>query len=107
MDTQLYFGNHIDAYQEDMLRDLARLIAIPSVCGKPEGKYPYGKKSAEALELILSMAKEMGFDTVNADYYAGHAEYGEGEEIAAVLAHVDVVPTGDGWNSDPFTLTRK
>ena len=85
MDTQLYFGNHIDAYQEDMLRDLARLIAIPSVCGKPEGKYPSGKKSAEALELILSMAQEMGFDTVNADYYAGHAEYGEGEEIACAI----------------------
>ena len=27
--------------------------------------------------------------------------------MSAVLAHVDVVPAGDGWDSDPFTLTQK
>lgn len=27
--------------------------------------------------------------------------------MAAVLAHVDVVPPGHGWESDPFTLVRK
>ena len=38
---------------------------------------------------------------------AGHIEYGEGSEIAAVLAHVDVVPAGDGWSTEPFALTEK
>lgn len=107
MKTELRFGNRIDAYRDDMLRDLAELVAIPSVCGKPEGNLPYGAKSAEALDCILRMAERMGFSTCNVGHYAGHAEYGEGDEIAAVLAHVDVVPVGSGWDSDPFTLTQK
>src|SRR5699024_7345442 len=32
----------------------------------------------------------------------GHMEYGEGDEILGVLAHVDVVPVGTGWDTDPF-----
>lgn len=107
MNSTLQFGHHIDAYREDMLRDLAALIAIPSVASEPEGNYPFGRESARALELALGIAEKMGLSTYNADYYAGHAEYGEGEEIAAVLAHVDVVPAGEGWDSDPFTLTQK
>lgn len=107
MNTELHFGNRIDAYREPMLRDLAKLIAIPSVCSQPDGALPYGKASAQALDCVLKLAEEMGFSTFNADHYAGHAEYGEGEEIAAVLTHVDVVPVGDGWNTDPFTLTQK
>ena len=107
MNSELRFGHHIDAYQEDMLRDLANLVAIPSVCGKAEGNFPYGKSSADALHFILSLAEKMGFSTYNADNYAGHAEYGQGDELAAVVAHVDVVPVGDGWDSDPFVLTRK
>ena len=102
MNSELRFGHHIDAYQEDMLRDLGNLVAIPSVCGKAEGNFPYGKPSADALHFILSLAEKMGFSTYNADNYAGHAEYGEGDELAAVVAHVDVVPVGDGWDSDLF-----
>ena len=68
MKTELRFGNRIDAYQDDMLHDLAELVAIPSVCGKPEGNLPYGAKSAEALDYILRMAEKMGFS--RATYYA-------------------------------------
>lgn len=28
---------------------------------------------------------------------------GEGDDIIGVLCHVDVVPPGDGWTSDPFS----
>ena len=30
---------------------------------------------------------------------------GQGEEIIGILAHLDVVPVSDTWNSDPFKLT--
>lgn len=98
-------------YQEDILRDLGKLVAIESVavpnCDS-EG-YPFGRESAEALEFMLSLAREMGLSTENCDNYACHVQLGEGREddYAAVLAHVDVVPTGDGWNTDPLTLTEK
>ena len=31
------------------------------------------------------------------DNRAGWVEYGEGEEMVAVLGHLDVVPAGEGW----------
>ena len=100
-------GKKILPYKDAIMNDLAKLVAIPSVCTAPEDGKPFGKESARALQEILRMAKDMGFAVKNVGNYAGHAEYGEGSESAAVIAHVDVVPAGDGWNSDPFRLTQK
>ena len=63
---------------------------------------PFGKGVAEALEYLLDLARKDGFQTKNLDGYAGHVEYGEGEELIGVLGHVDVVPPGDGWTTPPF-----
>lgn len=101
------FGEKILRCRQDMIDDLAKLVAVPSVCGKAEDGMPFGRESARALNLILEMGRKMGLATANAGNYAGHAEYGAGEEIAAVVTHVDVVPAGDGWNTDPFRLTKK
>lgn len=103
----MMFGNEILKYREAILKDLARLVAVPSVAGEAGEGMPFGKESAVALNLILDMAGKMGFAVKNIDNYAGHAEYGTGSEAAAVVAHVDVVPAGEGWDTDPFTLTRK
>lgn len=101
------FGEKILKYREPILKDLAALVAVESVNGEAEGNMPFGKKSAEALEMILGMAERMGLKTKNVGNYAGHAEYGEGDEVAATVSHVDVVPAGTGWETDPFVLTRK
>jgi len=101
------FGSKILNYREDILKDLAELITIPSVRSEAEEGMPFGKEPAKALNRILDMANHMGFVTKNIGNYAGHAEYGEGDEVAAVVAHVDIVPAGEGWDTDPFTLTRK
>lgn len=93
--------------REAIMEDLRRIIAIPSVAHFAEGEHPFGDESARALDYILSRAKEMGLDTLNVGYYAGHAQYGTQEEYAGVLTHVDVVPAGEGWETDPFTLTLK
>lgn len=99
------FGSKILKYKEEMLKDLAKLVAVPSVRSEAKENMPFGENSAKALDTILKMADEMGLKTKNVDNYAGHAEYGEGEEVAAVLAHVDVVPAGEGWHTDPYTMT--
>ena len=36
------------------------------------------------------------------DHIAGRIEAGQGEDVLGILCHVDVVPAGDGWDSDPF-----
>ena len=95
------FGEKILDYKEDILKDLDELLKIQSVSSKSQ------EDASEALKFILKRAEEMGLTTENVDDIAGHAEYGKGDEIAAVLSHVDVVPSGDGWSVEPFALTRK
>lgn len=101
------FGHEILKYRDDILRDLAKLIAVPSVCTHPLPGKPFGEAPAQALECILSMAKNMGFETENTDNYAGAVYYGTGTEYVDVLTHVDVVPAGDGWDTDPFQMVIK
>jgi len=101
------FGSKILNYQGDIIKDLGELVAIPSERGEASEGMPFGKAPAEALNRILGMADRMGFATKNIGNYAGHAEYGEGSEVAAVVAHVDIVPAGEGWDTDPFILTQK
>ncbi len=95
------FGEKILNYQDDIMNDLNELIKIRSVSSTDKAA------ASQALEFILRRAEEMGFKTKNIDGIAGHAEYGEGEKIAAVLAHVDVVAAGDGWSTEPYQLTEK
>lgn len=101
------FGHEILKYREDILRDLGRLISIPSVCAEPLPGKPFGEASAEALSCILDIARELGLETDNTENYAGDAHYGTGTEYIDVLTHVDVVPAGDGWDSEPFSLSER
>ncbi|WP_282802394.1 dipeptidase PepV [Secundilactobacillus kimchicus] len=96
-------------YRDDYLEDLKHLIAIQSVrddANKTEYA-PLGPGPAKALQAFLKMAERDGFETTNLDNLAGFVEYGEGAETIAILAHVDVMPAGEGWATDPFTLTIK
>ncbi len=95
------FSDSIMDYREDILHALSELIAIKSVSCENESE------TERALDYVLNKARDMGFAVKKTGRVAGHAEYGSGEETAAVLAHVDVVPAGDGWSTDPFTLTEK
>lgn len=92
--------------EQEMLENLARLVKYNSVQGvAAEGK-PFGESVAACLNEALEIAREMGFETCNMDNYCGWAQIGEGDEIIGIAAHLDVVPAGDGWKTDPFTLTR-
>ena len=64
--------------------------------------YPYGQPIQDCLEYVLNSAKKLGFTTVNMDNQVGWCEYGSGDEMVAVLGHLDVVPEGDGWTVDPY-----
>lgn len=88
--------------QEQIIDKLKACIAIRSVKGEASPGMPYGREVNRALEYALDLAAEMGFRTVNLDGYAGYAEYGEGDEMVAVLGHLDIVPEGDGWTHPPY-----
>lgn len=51
---------------------------------------------------MYELAERDGFSTHDVDHIAGRIEAGQGEDVLGILCHVDVVPAGDGWDSDPF-----
>ena len=63
---------------------------------------PFGAGPAKALDCFLEIANSMGLTVENFDNYAGHADYGEQDEILGILGHVDVVPCSGNWICDPF-----
>ena len=90
------------AMQDDLLTCLQENLRIPSVEDVPVEGAPYGVACRESLDHVLKAAADLGFRTENVDGHMGWCEYGEGEEMIAVLGHLDVVPAGDGWSFDPW-----
>lgn len=88
------------------INTLKELISFKS-CNQPATETaPFGIENKYALAFFLNTAQKMGFETKNYDNYAGEVIFGEGQEIG-IVGHLDVVPIGLGWESDPFTLTEK
>ena len=100
----------IDAYiaqnKEQLLKDIAALVAVNSVEGTPEEGAPYGAGPRAALDKTLELAAGMGLATRNCENYIGYAELAgkDPEKYLATICHVDVVPVGNGWTADPFTM---
>ena len=97
----------IEENQEALFQNIARLVAINSVEGEAKPGAPYGEGPAKALKEALSMAEELGLQAVNCEDKIGYAQIGQGEDYLATITHLDVVPTGDGWSSDPFTMRER
>jgi len=96
------FNEYIRARQSEIIDAVLECVKINSVEGIPEEGMPFGRGVNDALEYALTLADKMGFRTKNVDGYFGYAEYGEGNEMIAVLGHLDVVPVGDDWTFDPW-----
>lgn len=98
-----HLTNIIEGLREEMTETLARWIKIPSVKGEAAPGAPFGQEVRRALDVALEDAEKMGFKVRNFDGYAGDVRMGpEGVNPLAILAHLDVVPAGDGWQTDPF-----
>ena len=89
---------------KEQVKDLQELIRIPSVSrGEPREGMPYGENVYNALRKAQEIAKKLGFEKVwDVEARCGVVEYGQGDEIVAVMAHLDVVPEGTGWQYPPY-----
>ena len=96
--------NEIEKRKQDLLVDTQNLLKIKSVLDDEHKTdiAPFGIGVKEALDYMLELGAKDGFTVKNVDHVAGHIEMGQGEELLGILCHVDVVPEGDGWSSDPF-----
>lgn len=91
-------------YENQMIDDLKGLLSIESVRddSKASKDAPVGPGPRQALDYMYELAERDGFSTHDVDHIAGRIEAGQGEDVLGILCHVDVVPAGDGWDSDPF-----
>ncbi len=97
----------VESHKSEMVRDLAELVAIPSVSGDPERGAPFGAEAKRALLKMEELCKGMGLKTWVIGDAVLCADLGEEPELG-ILAHLDVVPAqAENWLSDPFTLTEK
>jgi acetylornithine deacetylase/succinyl-diaminopimelate desuccinylase family protein len=87
-----------------MKQELARLVAIDT-------QNPLGHE-ALAAQYLRDLLVTDGFDVSLQEYKPGRVnvvarlENGAGP-VFAFNTHMDVVPVGDGWSSDPFGLTER
>lgn len=94
--------NAVLKYKEQLIESLQQSLRIPSVEGPALPDAPYGADVRHCLDHMLLTAENLGFSATNVDNHMGWCEYGTGDEMVAVLGHLDVVPAGDGWSCDPF-----
>ena len=94
----------VKEYETDIINDLKGLLSIESVRDDNEisSDNPVGPGPRKALDYMYEIAERDGFDTHDVEHIAGRIEAGEGEDVMGILCHVDVVPAGDGWDTNPF-----
>lgn len=102
---------YTESVLENMTEDLADLIAIDSSWDPDTedeaGGAPFGKGPKEALESVIRLAESMGMKTKNYNGYAAEITVGSGEKMVGILAHIDVVEAGPGWETPPFQAVIK
>ena len=97
---------YLEKHREEMIDVLSELVSVRSVQNDADGEYPFGKEPARALKIMLEKCSEAGFNVENVENYVGSADFNELEPSLAILTHLDVVPEGTGWSSDPYILKR-
>lgn len=93
----------LDSLKQELIKDTVSVLRFNTVKGEAEENAPFGKGNAECLDFVLKLCEKYGFKTQNFDYYAGHADFGEGSETFGILGHLDVVPADEkSWLAPPF-----
>ncbi len=99
----------VDSHVPQLIETTQAVLRIPSVkdeaTANPAADAPFGQAIADALSYTLSVCETNGFRTENFAGFAGHADFGTGTEIVAMLGHLDVVPVGKGWDHEPWGAT--
>lgn len=112
MDTELMgrIEAYVDEVWEDVVADIADLVSHPSIADSSAATAgaPFGEHVRGALDCALSIADRLGYTVGEDEGYVGFADVsGDSEQQIATIAHVDVVPAGPGWATDPFKMERR
>ncbi len=93
----------VASYKDELIANIQKWVSVPSVKAEPSGENaPFGAATRRMLDMALEDAKSFGFEVRDIDGYAGDVSFGSGPETMGMLAHLDVVPAGDGWTHAPW-----
>ena len=93
----------IQSWKDEIITKLQSWVSINSLqAERSADNAPFGTEVRRMLDLFLKDAADLGFDVDDVDGYAGSAQMGSGDQTMGILAHLDIVPAGDGWTQDPF-----
>lgn len=100
---------YMDAHRQEFLDDICELCRINSEKMPAEEDMPYGPGAAECLDAALDMAEGYDFETQDYDGYVGCVDFDSTlPKQLDILAHLDVVPAGEGWTvTEPFAPVEK
>ncbi|MEG0804731.1 MAG: M20/M25/M40 family metallo-hydrolase, partial [Pygmaiobacter sp.] len=99
---------YIQTNEQDIVRNIRRLVEINSVRGDALPGAPFGAGPRRALEEARTLARELGLCAeLCADAMCVACVPGSGAQTVGIIAHLDVVPEGNGWASPPFSLLEK
>ncbi len=92
----------VDSHRDAFLKDLTALCSIDSVSGPAEEDAPYGPGPKKAMDAAIDLCAGYGFGVQNHGDRVMTADMGPETPLLDILAHLDVVGPGDGWDTDPF-----
>ena len=107
MSIKEHIDRWMDEHEREYLEDVKRLVAIRSVKGEAGPGMPYGEGPAAALAEAAKMCRGYGFEVSEFDGHAIAADMNPLTPGVDMLAHLDVVGEGDGWDTEPYTPTVK
>ena len=102
MEKDIRISQWIDDHREELIEDLKTLCSIDSVSGPAQEDAPYGPGPKRALDAAIDMCAGYGFAVANRGDRVMTADMGPETPLLDMLAHLDVVGPGDGWDTDPF-----
>ena len=91
--------NWIAAHRKEYIAEVQGISRIPSVsrADLAQPGAPFGSDCRKALDYALERGRYYGFDTADHEGYAGSITWGDYDNAIGIIAHLDVVPVGDGW----------
>ena len=103
--------DYFEGHQEELIEELGHLVSIDSSRGEGSDEYPFGEAPYQALKRMLTISRCYGFETACIDNCIGYVQYpstGDDSRALDILAHLDVVPAGEGWTkTDPFIMKKE
>lgn len=104
---QKQIENWINEHKNEFVTELQGFARIPSVSRADLAApgAPFGPDCRKVLDYALARAEHYGFVGKDLNGCAAEITYGDADNALGVVAHLDVVPVGDGWKYPVFGAT--